>query len=322
MKTLFVAALAAFVIAPVAGAQPPVFQAGVQAVRVDVSVTNDGKPVRGLEAANFVVSDNGHPVPITNLTFDRQFPLRVVLALDISASVQGAALKRLVDASRALIAALRPTDRIAVVTFASAVKVVSGFKAPRAAALDALSHVRAGGATTLDDALQAAIELVHMDDAAPQARPLVVICTDGRDTASWLSGAQVLEAARRSDVVIDAIEPPSGPTYGVIPTVEALAQASGGHAWSAKSPRDLEALFVRTLTEMRGRYLLAFSPAMPLREGWHVLNVTLKDAHGDVLARPGYYVVKGHGNAPLEPRSLKPAARSRQRFPYTPNCRR
>ncbi len=269
MKRAIIAALVALALTSAAQAQQPEFRTGVEAVRVDVSVTDHDKPVTGLQADDFVVSDNGQVVPITSVTFNRQLPLRIVLALDTSGSVQGNALKQLVDASRALIDALRPTDRIAVLTFAGAVKVVSNFDASRPQTLAALNQVRAGGGTALNDALQAAIELVHMDDAAPDARPLVVVCTDGADTASWLDGAQVLKAAQRTDVVVDAIEPPGAATYGVVQTVDALAQASGGRSWPAKSASDLKELFVQALTEMRGRYLLAFSPRTRLRDGWH-----------------------------------------------------
>jgi hypothetical protein len=41
---------------------------------------------------------------------------------------------------------------------------------------------------------------------------------------------------------------------------------------------------------MRARYLLTYSPNEPPKEGYHTLKVTLKNARGDVTARPGYFV--------------------------------
>lgn len=282
---------AAFAVA--ATAQQPTFKAGVEAVRVDVSVTDHGKPVRGLTAANFAITDNGSAVPVTSVTVE-QLPLRVVLALDTSGSVQGKALTTLVDASRGLMEALRPTDRIAVLTFAGEVRLVSGFDANRSVAYDALAHVEAGGSTSLYDALQVALGLISLDDQkAADARPLIVVCTDGFDTGSWLRGDQVIQATQRADVVVDTIEPPGSPEYGLVKQVDTLAALSGGRTWSAKSERDLKGLFTQTLSDMRDRYLLTFSPQIPLRQGWHDLTVTLRNAHGDVLARPGYYVGTG-----------------------------
>ena len=42
-----------------AQSQNPTFSSKVEAVRVDVLVTEDGKPVRGLRAADFEILDNG-----------------------------------------------------------------------------------------------------------------------------------------------------------------------------------------------------------------------------------------------------------------------
>jgi VWFA-related protein len=283
--------LAAAVSTSVIARQQPTFRAGVDAVRVDVSVTDHGKAVRGLTAQDFVVADNGTPEPVTSVTLE-QLPLRVVLLLDTSGSVEGSAMQTLVDASRGLIWALRPTDRIAVVTFSGEVTLLGGFDAARPAVLEALGHVHAGGTTALYDALQIAFELVRMDDAKVAARPLIVVCTDGVDIGSWLSGDDVVEGARRADVVVHIIQPAGAPTSGPVKHVNTVADVSGGRRWSATSERDLKGLFTQTLTEMRDRYLLTFTPDSPVRAGWHDLKVSLKRARGAVLARPGYYVSK------------------------------
>ncbi|HEX3702863.1 MAG TPA: VWA domain-containing protein [Vicinamibacterales bacterium] len=294
----FVAVLAAAgIVTGAARMQQPQFKAGVDVVRVDVSVTDHGKPVRNLTGANFVVTDNGTSEPVASVTLER-LPLRVVLVLDTSASVEGSAMATLLDASRGLVGALKPTDRIAVLAVSDDVKLVTGFDAARSAALDTLARVRAGGSTSLYDALQVAFELVQLDEAGGGARPLIIVCTDGLDTASWLSGDDAVQAARRADVVVHVIDPSGSPAYGLAKHIDTVAQVSGGHTWPATSERDLKELFTATLTEMRDRYLLTFSPQTPAREGWHDLKVTLKNAHGDVLARPGYYVAnngKGHG---------------------------
>jgi VWFA-related protein len=247
-----------------------------------------------LTAANFVVMDNGTPEPVTSVLLE-QLPLRVVLVLDTSGSVEGSALATLIDASQGLVGALKPTDRIAVLTVSDEVKLLSGFAAARSAVLGALAQAHAGGLTSLYDALQVAFELAHLDDGGGAARSLIIVCTDGLDTGSWLSGENVIQGARRANVVVHLIEPPGSPTPRLEKSVNVVAQVSGGRRWSASSAHDLKELFTATLAEMRERYLLTFTPPTPVREGWHDLKVTLKSAHGDVLARPGYYVTKGGG---------------------------
>jgi len=74
------------------------------------------------------------------------------------------------------------------------------------------------------------------------------------------------------------------------PVLQALTRETRGRVWAAKSSGDLKGLFAHALEEMRARYLLTFTPKGAAQEGWHALKVTLKNARGDVTARPGYFV--------------------------------
>ena len=67
-----------------------------------------------------------------------------------------------------------------------------------------------------------------------------------------------------------------------------LASDTGGRTWSAGSNRQLEELFTRALNEMRARYVLTYSVRAPNKPGWHKIQVGLRNASGDVTARPGY----------------------------------
>ena len=49
------------------GAQTPVFRSGVSVVRVDVLATDGGRPLEGLTAADFELTDNGVPQDVTSL---------------------------------------------------------------------------------------------------------------------------------------------------------------------------------------------------------------------------------------------------------------
>ena len=55
-------------------AQSQTFSSKVEAVRVDVLVTDKGRPVRGLQAADFEVLDNGVPQHVDLVSFE-QIPL-------------------------------------------------------------------------------------------------------------------------------------------------------------------------------------------------------------------------------------------------------
>jgi len=68
--------------------RPPVFTARRDLVRLDVSVTDRGKPITGLQAGDFTVVDNGVPQKVEYLSFD-ELALNIVLAFDASGSVAG-----------------------------------------------------------------------------------------------------------------------------------------------------------------------------------------------------------------------------------------
>ena len=67
---------------------PPTFSAGVEAIRLDVLVTNGDRVVLGLEASDFEVRDNG-VLQDVELVSSENLPLNVILALDTSGSVAG-----------------------------------------------------------------------------------------------------------------------------------------------------------------------------------------------------------------------------------------
>jgi len=136
------------------------------------------------------------------------------------------------------------------------------------------------GATSLRDAVHLALQLQPHD----RSRPLLLVFTDGHDTASWLTEDAAIDSAKRAGVVIHAVhvEPDA--------FLDRLTETSGGHTCSATSDRQLRELFTRALDEMRARYLLTYTPRGVRQPGWHELKVKLKTGRGDVTARRGYFV--------------------------------
>ena len=258
----------------------PTFRTGVDVVELDVSVMRGGHPLRELTAGDFEVRDRGVLQKLTTVAVDR-LPLSVVLVFDVSSSVQGERLHRLIEAGRALVKTLRPGERAALVTFSHRLTV----RVPLTERLETIDRslqlLNGGGATALRDAVCLALGLAPID----QTRPLVLVFSDGQDNASWLGEQAIVAAARRTGVVIHAVEVAG--QAGVL--LKTLTDATGGRLWSASSNRQLQELFTSALEEMRARYLLSFAPTDP-GAGWHDLTVTLKNGHAEVVARPGYLV--------------------------------
>jgi VWFA-related protein len=281
------AVAASLAVALAAGAQaPPVFRAGVESVYVDVFVTRGGRPVPGLTAADFELKDDG-VVQQVELVAAEARPVQGVLVFDASSSVMGPKLQALRVAGGAFLDGLRPMDEAALVAFSHEVAWLAPPTADKQAVRAALGRLRASGATAAFDALYAA--LTWSDSAG---RSLIVLFTDGDDNTSILSGTQVREVARRSNVLVHVVgqRPVEGGERETARVLREIAEDSGGRFWTPASPDRLRAAFGEIAAAMAERYVLRYEPAGPARAGWHPLAVRLKGKGGSVAARRGYWV--------------------------------
>ena len=259
--------------------QDVTFSSRVDAVRADVLVTENGRPVRGLTSSDFEIKDNGVEQQIDLVSFD-QIPLNVVLAFDMSDSVAGDRLDRLRVAGDAVLAGLKPHDQSALVTFSHAVRLGAALTTDVSRVRVALARADGAGSTSLIDGTYAGIQIGESD----AGRALLIVFSDGLDTSSWLAADKVLDAAKRSDVVayVVAVRSPAKPEF-----LRDLTSFTGGRLFEVEKTEKLDAIFVGILEEFRQRYLVSYTPRGVAREGWHKLDVRVKRG-GTVKARPGY----------------------------------
>lgn len=275
-----VAAILFILLEPRLAAQQPSFRSSALAVRVDVLVTNGGKPVGGLTAQDFELRDNGITQSIT-LADAEGMPLNVVLALDTSSSMTGARQADLVAAGRAVIDGLKPVDRVALTTFSHTVSPSIGLTSDMALARGALARLTPNGRTSLMDGAYVALAAT----LAQPGRSLVIICTDGSDISSWLEPTEVIESAKRSNAVLYAVT--SADTRHVA-ALEDLASVTGGEMVRVTSSRDLGGMFRKILDDFRTRYVLSYTPSGVASGGFHRLEVRVKRRGVTVRSRPGY----------------------------------
>jgi Ca-activated chloride channel family protein len=280
------------------------FAVTVDGVTVDVLVSHDRQPVKGLTTADFRLRDNGVLQRIESVLVE-DVPITLFLVLDVSDSVKGELLARLELAVSAAASALRPDDRVGLMTFSDRVRMIAPPPSDPRTLVNLLRSLDAGGATTLYDATFAAIVLRQR----VPGRTVVLVFSDGDDTASWLDPLDVLRAAQRSDVVVHAVTRKRGFQY---PTGEdartratersqfvaepqlfgrlylsQLVEETGGSMFIADSS-ELQEAFARVVNEFRSRYVLAYSPKDVAPTGWHTIEVTLNGRKADVQARRGY----------------------------------
>ena len=260
--------------------QNPAFRSKVESVRVDVLVTDNGQPIRGLGPADFELLDNRVPQQVELVSFD-EIPLNVILALDMSDSVAGERLEQLRGAGGGLLGALHKEDQAALVSFSHSVQRGARLTLDVAAVRRALGAAHGTGMTALVDGTYAGI-MVGESDAG---RGLLIVFSDGVDTSSWLRADAVLDAARRADVVVYGVSVVSRLKPEFLREITAL---TGGRLFEIEKTANLAATFLGILDEFRHRYLVSYTPKGVARDGWHKLEVRLKSRRATIKARPGY----------------------------------
>lgn len=293
--------------------ETPVFPTRVELVYVDVFVTKKDAPVSGLQAGDFRVEDNGVGQQV-EVVARELVPTTAVLALDTSASVVGGKLVHLKEAARAFLAGLGERDEAALVTFSHKLELREDASRDVATVGAALDRVKARGGTALIDALY-----VCLKRRWGTGRPLVVLFTDGQDSASWLENDDIVQAARESSALLHIVgtEPlpdsSRGPSrtpsllmnrslrmnrYGAVGEMESgyvyllrrAAEITGGAYWPVESSTSLRAAFLRILEASNARYVLRYEPTGVPRVGRHRLKVSVKRRGVQVRARKEYSV--------------------------------
>jgi VWFA-related protein len=258
-------------------AQQASFSTRVDNVRVDVEVRRDERLVQGLTAADFDVLDNGVRQKV-EIVAPSAFPVSVVLALDSSASLDQKERTHLVRAGTRVIDGLKPGESAALVTFSDRITILSPFTPDAAKLRTLLAAPAASGDTAVFDAAHVAMLL---GTSAP-GRPIVILFSDGDDTASFLTEDAVVQTAQRTAAVVCVVM-----IGGEDQLLRQLATTTGGVFVKEKSLDRVAERFAELLEGFRNRYLLSFAPTGVDRAGWHTLAVRVKSG-GEVRARSGY----------------------------------
>lgn len=257
------------------------FSAATRLVRVDVLVTDQGRPVGGLTAADFDVFDNGVKQAVSLVAVDAQ-PLDVVLTLDMSRSISAEALDTLRRSARAAVGALQATDHVGVVALGRVADLRSPLTLDRQRIFAALASPAPYGETALIDAVQGTLVMA----AAGSGRPLIIVFTDGEDTASFLTAESVLTTAGGQAAVVYGVTTNTSP---VGTFVRDITRQTGGRVIPLRSVRDVERSLIDVFAEFRRRYVVGYQPTGVDGAGWHTLDVRVRRRGVEVTARPGYF---------------------------------
>lgn len=278
-------------------------------VSLNVSVFNSriNSLVGALEQKDFKVVENGREESITYFAAT-DVPFDLVLLIDLSGST---ADKRdlIRKSTQRFIDVARPSDRLAIVTFANTTEVVTPLTADRARLIADANRIQGAGGTRLWDALKYTLDQV-IGPKTPGRRRAIVLMTDGVDNAlgggdvgSEISFADLLEAVRRRDELIIPIYLDTESDHEFVSsfvkriyenarkTLALLAQESGGLYYTARKIADLNGVYEEVINDLGKVYSLGYKPSNEKRDGsWRRVQIQMVD-HPDLKARsrPGYY---------------------------------
>jgi Ca-activated chloride channel family protein len=288
LAVVSLAAVHALALSEVEG-QEPVFRSSTRIVPVVTTVFDaQGRLVPGLEQDEFTILDNGKPQEITFFQNDVQ-PFTVVVMMDYSASMT-ANLDRLQAAAEQFILRLLPEDKGQVGSFSDKIQFSGTFTNDRDDLIFALKDLQFGNPTRLYDATYESIAMLE----GVEGRKVVLVFTDGDDTASRRGMGDVLDRAKNDEVMIYAIgleseyfngqrQVRTRPDRGL----RRLADETGGGYFELKKTDELGPTFTRVAQELHSQYTLGFSPAV-LDGKEHKLVIRMKQLGLTARARRTY----------------------------------
>jgi len=196
-------------------------QAGWPRVREEVQLVGD-QPFR--MAGSVHVFEDGVEQPGATLVKEDQ-PASIFIMIDVSSSMKNSAAA-VITAAQKLVAASDPADEIGIISFSWPAYIDQTFTTDKAQLGDTLRGIQfVQSGTALFDALQATVGQFAREGA--KYRRVILVFSDGQDTASNLSLAKLLKSLHSPDgPVIDTLAPNSDGNGKR--TLEAISKATGG----------------------------------------------------------------------------------------------
>lgn len=268
----------------------------VKLVNIFVNVTDDhGALVGDLKRDDFAIAEDNRPQKVAVFERQSELPLNLTLAIDTSAStykdrgIEQAAARHFVHAL------LRTQDQMSLLEFDTFVTPLAKFTNKVVQIDHGLDRMRGEGGTALYDAIY--LGSSELGKQAREGRKVLVLVSDGGDTASSSSYAQALEQALRNEVMIySIIDVPiaasAGRDLGGEHALIALAEQTGGKSFYAEAG-GLDKAFNQVSDDLRTQYLIGYYPhnQEPGRN-FHRLSVTIPRATKEafnIRYRTGYY---------------------------------
>jgi VWFA-related protein len=286
-----------------ASAQDQTIRVGVPLVNLYATVLDKKNAiVPNLDQTDFKIFEDKVEQKIAFFSRERTLPLSIGLIMDTSSSEAGKIEIEQQSASQFLHRVLRPGDKAFVLAFDAGANLLADWTS-NFDTLDRAIHrtivgigyndkVKPGqfvpGGSHLYDVVYTAC-LKKM--SSESGRKALIVITDANDEGSDKEVTDAIEAAQRSDTVIQMLIVNNGLFHDTPPDVATrLAGETGGRAMNITTQFHLEDAFDKISDGLRTEYSFGYYPTNSKPDGkYRHLKLETNNKEYKVLAREGYY---------------------------------
>ena len=281
--------------------EPTPARLSVNVVQVPLLLTvsdSKGQLITDLKKENFRVFEDGRAQKIDFFSHELNRPLSIALLVDTSSSAYSQLEFERQAAKEFFTKIVKPRkDRASVIGFNADPTLLADFTDDIEKLSAGLNKLDAGGGTAVYDAVYKAAEKKLAPEAGDR-RKVIILISEGYDTASSYSLAEATEMAQKHDIVIYAIsinkitdskgeEKSEGDK-----AIRNLVNETGGKAYYPIKLTELGEQFQKIEEELRSQYLLTYTPTSPSNGAYRKLRVDLTDRKYTAHTRAGYYATK------------------------------
>jgi Ca-activated chloride channel family protein len=306
MTRFFAAACTASVILSGAVVGTQVYHGGTDVVLLSVTVSDSAAHhVPGLTSQDFHIFEDNVLQEISHFS-DQPEPISLSLLIDTSNSMESQNKLGLAQqAANGFIARLGPKDVAQIVDFDSQTKILTPFTGDKDALTKGLKLAKPGGSTSLYNAIYTSLsdlKRLRRSSTSEIRRQAIILLSDGEDTSSLVPYDDVLELAKRNEVIVYAIslvakdQPPTRGWNEAEFVLKTLTRDTGGRAFFVADPGQLPAVYIQISEELASQYSIGYMSKNAKKDGtWR--RITMQVLKGDAMprTRAGYF-------APTEPK--------------------
>jgi len=273
----------------------------INVVQVPMVVTvTDGKGqlITSLNKTDFKVFDGNRLQKIDSFVREADLPLSVALLIDQSASTsqllefeRSAAMNFFTNTLK------KGKDRAMVIGFATDPHVLVDFTDDLQQLESGLKKLSAGGGTAVYDSVFFAAQQKLAKEQG-ERRKLIILISDGYDTASGHTLKEAMDRVQRHDALIYAIsvnratDTKTEEREEGDKAIRQMVDETGGRAYFPTKLTDMSAEFRKIENELRSQYSLSFTPNNPFDGTYRKLRVELVDKKYKARSRTGYVASK------------------------------